>query len=62
MASFSSHVLVYPRIWWREPLSNVLSQLVTCMTASVFQVNDGDMEEELTSFSVHVARKFLHLL
>ncbi len=62
MASFSSGVLVYPRIWWREPLSNVLSQLVTCMAASVFQVNDGDMEEELTFLPVHVVRKSLHLL
>jgi hypothetical protein len=25
-------------------------------------VNDGGMKKELTSFSVHVARKFLHLL
>jgi len=36
--------------------------MITCMAASVFQVNDGDMEEELTFLPVHVVRTVLHIL
>jgi len=56
------NVLVYPRIWWREPCSNVPLQHITCTELLVSRVNNGGMRVELTSKPVHVARKFLHPL
>ena len=41
MVGFGRDIVIFPRIWGRQPISNILLQLVTCEAVSVSLVNSG---------------------
>ena len=49
----ASNVVIFARIWRGQPISNVLSQLVTCKTDSI-QVRNRDMKLLRTFYLAHV--------
>ncbi len=60
VVSFAGNVVIYPRIWWREPPLNVLSQLIAYKAVSVFLAKDGRVCEKRTSRLVYVTCDLLH--
>ena len=58
LARVAGNVVIFPWIRWREPTLNILPQLVTCQTISVFSVRNE--KNELTFRSVYITRDLLH--
>jgi hypothetical protein len=58
MPQRAGDVVIFPRVRWREPSLNVFTELVTCQTASVSPVSNDNVDKQLTSQFVHIARNF----
>jgi hypothetical protein len=60
VTGLASNILVCRRIWWRQPTSKILLQLVACDSSLRINVNEGNVTSARTIGLVDLLRHLMH--